>query len=607
MDIYHTPATIENAIHFVETCEKKKCDDAILHALRAIFQYLPNTIYSAMQQKQHNPPLQLAGPWGLPLMPSISKNGRVSLFHAYITPDYERTHIVIVKACVKGTADLMHQEAFVMREIGRTIDLLELAQLQGGETSHIKREMFMSVERIFVSTYDGNDLLHIPPNMHVASRVPCTLSLAVRDPCLIDDLVSHYYERQISLKDTTFFHCLSDFITNVYNMHALNGFIHNDMHFGNVIWDNTNKCFTLIDYGRAYINHREEIRCQKVFQHIKDVYSHADIYPQHMLNNMTLTEMFEHMQGRFTKSDDYAIFADLGGLLLILMYYKNENISFQADLSLWLGNAVLPFHFDFTQIIVTEKAIHEFWATKEPLKMCLAWVGAAIFIFANKLNPSTAQVIVNPQKDMPYYGLFPKNGVMLPETYAIYNNDIRLYLDKRYNGITSRFVKSGGRHYGGHRGGQRVGKQELQAPSLQEMMNLKTPDKSNIETKWEYIMWRKSLFDTDYQEITDYVDGKFMNTLCPKATNDGIKIQPFCRTPQNDNIGHTSRMEVPAVGGDQNRVKATYIRFRDSGDSPHNSRTTRKVYKNEQGEKYVIIDKKRVLLKDIRGRYTYVK
>lgn len=55
---------------------------------------------------------------------------------------------------------------------------------------------------------------------------------------------------QTFLEDTTFF----SMCKGMYFLGKEFGFVHNDAHTGNVLYDNNNKSFTLIDYGRSYIN-----------------------------------------------------------------------------------------------------------------------------------------------------------------------------------------------------------------------------------------------------------------------------------------------------------------------------------------------------------------
>ena len=196
----------------------------------------------------------------------ISSDGMNGLV-AFIKNDLEKSAILKVQPTSFQVEDHICRDAFILYYLDYVM-----------KSKHYKRDdwsMLMDICRCFlipiVNNNDGTQwLLYYDQNYinpkEFFSRVlqsynmtcdwtPCIMSTAVNSPISLSKLIrKKLFNGEYLVKLEQFYKKL---ITFTCATNELNGFCHNDMHAGNVLYDSELKSFVLIDYGRSYVDYTQ--------------------------------------------------------------------------------------------------------------------------------------------------------------------------------------------------------------------------------------------------------------------------------------------------------------------------------------------------------------
>lgn len=112
---------------------------------------------------------------------------------------------------------------------------------------------------------------------------------------------------------------LDVFLQDLVYVHMMTGFVHNDFHTQNIIWDNEMKQFKLIDYGRSNVTPIESLQSisDRMIDDVIDVFSKTSTYHS-IINRDSYEEIYKYTFNDFVKTTSSGFLSDLGGLLLSL-------------------------------------------------------------------------------------------------------------------------------------------------------------------------------------------------------------------------------------------------------------------------------------------------
>jgi hypothetical protein len=580
-------------------------DDARIANLSAEDQRLYRALknYAMPKLKEHN-----TRNYVIPFQKSDSANARVAIFPT------DEGKKAIVKVCLSADSDPIHQDAFVLNTIWTWLTKQNL---------HNNAFYLMGYHDIFTANitteignaknFTGIDVTPVLSSFNQLStgpRYPCILSPANNVKKTLRGIMLDAYRPEVFIINLNQrFEQLNELFTYLVNLSHATGFAHNDMHNGNILYDESLEKFVLIDFGRAFVDiskFQNYAQLQQSYEDIKSVFNPSAVYANQsglMEDIRTIEKLFEYAQRRiFTKvKSEYGIWADMGGLLLSMCQQQRDvkgGLWFLKHLMAHCGAThqnLCPFFIDGNKLQLNMGAAKAWWTTggdnsNSILKKSIGWIAMALCICCiNKkemnmsLGNSESSILVpiddifTSDEDVKSAPLFV-SGIMYTSYFALIN--------KYFKHFESR-IQGGGMMKRKMRGGAEVGNIVLHyvEPNVEPLYNdvPLTPPHPR----------RKAM-----------LGGR-------KQRGGSVNIQEDL-IHQNDKVAAQESnilayLGISTSGGalkhKQRQSKKTHIRLK--GQDKADARV-RLVKTNDAGERYVTISKKAVLLRDIKGRYTYV-
>lgn len=546
----------------------------------------------------------------IPFIRSNSANGRAAIVNSCVLNDnpnrmdidgmmderYLDSGKSIIKVALSGDADPLYQDAYV---------LYILTHFLYSQEPLMKH--FMTVDTIFTA-----QLYRPRAGINVADAfvrnqqqfagivVPCIMSPAVSNPVDLHDTASACCAPGIQRRSTTaFFEKLEEFIHAVIGISSKTGFVHNDMHAGNVLWDSQQKCFTLIDFGRSYIN---DMGGKETFEFVKRAFAGTTIYKDALIENTSVDDMFQ--ANYFTKRGSYAIYADVGGLILALM---QEIPNFQDALYLYIQGKLpgtqRPIHIQEGNIHIDALIALHWLKSGSPALKSIGFIAFFIYtyfeVYGTASYARTKSIHIDDVfgQDSSRSLIFP-SGIVFPDCYDKLIDpgkeiDKATMFDKSMRLMERMFTRQGKKQ-----GGSSPLQMKRRRHVVDGDLNAIVPTVS----AWERVYEHKERFafparpDNTRQMPSDlsYLEAKY------DAMYNALETSLKCKERDVMNPESCLPKEISASGGKAAKDNKSCIMLK--GQSKKRKvrldKTTRK--------KYVVIKGEHVYLKDIKGRYNYV-
>jgi hypothetical protein len=515
----------------------------------------------------------------IPLAPSDSSNARVAL---YDTTDGTKA---IIKVCLSAEVDPIHQDAFVLQAISHPTRQYLMGYIDIF-TAPMRTALTDKKPKQFTDIYIGTASSNPNPD-----RYPCILSPAnvvtKNQDKFRSKIASEYKNRAIWDKANAFFNALVD-------LSQQTGFVHNDMHYENILFDEKLDAFVLIDFGRSYIDVGKFDLLKGNYETIKTVFNESVVYVgKPILGEISTIEgMFERAQlVGFTKFDSnaYGIWADIGGLLLSLSceeWFQYTLLDYcgaqsEDDCPFIISNHTLRLNLHIAQ---------KWWGStgNTVLKRSLGWIAIALYIcsiFRSEVTTVKADISLADNTgssiDVPMAGIISDkegtplyiSGIMYTEYFALINKYFKQFESRTAGGriIGRNKMKGGDGWKGKHDFGIPNG------PLISHSVPLTPP--LRVQYMKGGRLQKGGAAETIEQRLLNRLDQRVIEKInIYDQQAGGGRVQKNAKT---------------------NKAIKTHIKLRGQ-------ERVRLVKTNAAGERYVTIEKKPVPLKDIRGRYTYV-
>ena len=229
-----------------------------------------------------------------------------------------------IKVAIESNEDLVHQDVYILKYLEKE-DCDCLLKLKSYQT--------------FAIDFNGKDKRHYPGL--ITNKVPGydgeSLSIAnVLGMCKIGspmfcDIENEFY----------------NFAEQYINLNTKYHFLHNDLHFNNLLVDMENNTFVMVDYGNSYVKARSDAEGMILRKHIQSCFSNCEC------NSLTIDEWVNN-HDIWYKKRMYSKFApdvieflgvtwwriaaliELGGLILVLCasngFYKRQFVKKYGEL-----------------------------------------------------------------------------------------------------------------------------------------------------------------------------------------------------------------------------------------------------------------------------------
>jgi hypothetical protein len=381
-------------------------------------------IYNALSSSQV--------PQDIPLLKSNSANGRAAIYDGMMFQSGSNTWTVtgkeIIKVCVSSDADPIHHDAYVLYR------MCDAAKNQEGEIEMVRafHNHFMKIDSIFVCTLDGDETGMVKaigtreffsmknPTLKPGNLYPCISSPAISRPLCIDDFAQICMDQD---KMRVFVMRLTEFFSAMILANDKWGFVHNDMHVGNVLYDPSTKNLVLIDYGRAYLTLPADNGTSLNF--INRVFS-ASLVGGKLKTADDAKQLFDNARLNYTKVGREAMLADLGGLLATMC----KNITgLQDALVDTLSPNKLPMKFIGQDVIISAPAALAAWKSENPILKSYGWLALCTYAFFVEDYPEELVISINSFISNRSKSLLHTSGCM-------YKSHFNIMTEKDKNGLS---------------------------------------------------------------------------------------------------------------------------------------------------------------------------
>jgi hypothetical protein len=130
---------------------------------------------------------------------------------------------------------------------------------------------------------------------------------------------------------------LNELFKKMYRVHIATGFVHNDLHGSNIVFDHNDQMFKVIDYGRAHMNINDEWK-SSILDYISEVFGMTWLYSK------MKPQYYHKHHSNYHKQDEHGFWADLGGLTLWIALRFGMNPKLSNNLSTFdnIVSSIMP-------------------------------------------------------------------------------------------------------------------------------------------------------------------------------------------------------------------------------------------------------------------------
>lgn len=154
---------------------------------------------------------------------------------------------------------------------------------------------------------------NVDPSYNPFMTFECAMKNSNTKPVMVADAfkdtvtLHEYLVTEIDIKFNELYKSLTALFHSMYWMHEKCGFVHNDLHVGNILINSKTMQLYLIDYGRSYVTDLYDTLEKQIAEE-----------PLSILVNTTNTKSVTSYRNEFTKETTHGFWGDIGGLVLYL-------------------------------------------------------------------------------------------------------------------------------------------------------------------------------------------------------------------------------------------------------------------------------------------------